>query len=137
MKQQAIFGKLEKLTNTKIPGLLKKNLRLAGFDNQFSLFNINSDSIDLIEKFVQDNPEIINNTKYRNRVPFKFDLGDRVSVLSFPKLIKQLNKDKEEKEKTILKERNVANFDAKKSKLECVEKINNLLTEKKIQHKLA
>lgn len=124
------FGKIEKFTQTKIPVFLKKILKSTGFNSEFALINISEQSIKLIEELLGGNRNLLEKTKYENRVPFKFDIGDRSAILNIPKLIKEANKARTEKKNNEA----IQNFDEKKLKKELVEKIKKILLAKTIQY---
>lgn len=93
------FISIEKFTNTKIPQFLKKVLISHGFQTEFSLLNITSETIKKIENDLSasKNRDILKKTKYEKlseNIPFKFDLADECSLLSIPKLIQRANNEK-------------------------------------------
>lgn len=124
------FGKIEKYSNAKFPKLLKKILIQSGFNTEFSLISIDSENLKTIENFVQNNRNILIKSKYENRDPFRFDLGDKTAILSLPKIIKNANKENTDKKDN----KNIENFNEIDSKKQLVEKVQNFLVNKKIAY---
>lgn len=118
------FSIIENHSGTKIPIHLKKILSASGFDNKFSLLNLNNDSIQEIEEFINLNKNILNSTKYENCEPFRFNIADKHSILSFPKYLHSTNTKKLEK--------NENEFDPIIAKQELLHKIEQYITKQKI-----
>lgn len=123
-----IFGKIEKFSEAKFPNILRKILNRSGFNTEFSLVNIDTESIKDIEHFVENNRDILKKTKYENRHPFSFDIGDKSSILRLPKIIKNANKLKKE----IKDEKNIENFNEDTLKKELVQKVKEYLKKQKV-----
>lgn len=89
---------LENLFGEKLPGRIDKIIFEAGFDTNCALLSINSSSIVEIEKYINENKNILVDTAYdsclKNDTRFCFKPGHRALILSIPK---KLEKNKEKK----------------------------------------
>lgn len=135
-----LWKKVERKTGTKIPIHLKTILVATGFDNEWSVLNINQDNLNTIEDFVNANKNIINGTKYENRETFHFDIGDKTVILSLPqhlnKIINEQLKVKGDK-KQVNVDSLERNFDPATSKTELWCKISKYLSNKQTVFDLA
>lgn len=66
---------LGKKLNDELPVVIKKILKGCGFENKFTISQINKETISSIECFVNDTPDysnsILKGTTYENIKPFK------------------------------------------------------------------
>lgn len=65
-------------------------MELSGFENESSLKSIDSETITNIENYANENPEILQNTAYKNISQFKFKPGHKLLLLQLPNQIKKL-----------------------------------------------
>lgn len=126
---QRIWRKIEKRAGFAFPVLLKKILISVGFDSEFSLLSIKEDTIKTIEEEIIKNKIVLKDTKYENRTDnFKFDLGDRISILSLPEYLSQVKTIKN-RSQLIDKE----NFDEQNLKKDLLVIINRYISKQKLQ----
>lgn len=92
-RSSRIFTQLEKFNRSKYPKFLKQILIETAFNIPASLKAINEQSIESIEKFVNNDLKLLNKTEYVNEKgelkvkPFKFLIGHKALILNFPKEI--------------------------------------------------
>lgn len=86
-----VIYKLKKYLNEKIPADIIKILEFCAFENESSLMSIDNDAIVDIEMYVNENPQILKETSYKNVNKFKFKPGHRLLIIQLPQLIKNCN----------------------------------------------
>lgn len=64
---------------------IKHILNETGYDNEVSLSDISEKNIEEIEIYVNKNRQLLENTIYKNIVPFEFRPGHRSLILNLPK----------------------------------------------------
>lgn len=88
-----VFLELEKYLKERIPADIKQILELSGFETEsslmFKLF-IDSQTIEEIEQFANENKVILQNTAYEKVCHFKFKPGHKCILLQLPNQIKIL-----------------------------------------------
>lgn len=122
-----IFSRLEKHNKNRYPIFIKNILIEAGYDSAAALKTIEKNSIEQIEKIVNENTILLKDTQYVNDngqlkiVPFKFKVGHEALILNIPKdLIEYLSKKKIEQTRKNPAENEAAgeiNFDEIKKSL--------------------
>lgn len=90
-----MYNVWKKLSEQKYPKFVINILKECAFDKN-SLSLISENSIDDIEKYVRENPELIKNTVYEkeNIGEFKFKIGHKHLILGIPKNIMTIEKEK-------------------------------------------
>lgn len=101
MSSSQSFEKITRALKLKVPATLQKILVATSFDSKASILGINSEIIAEIEKYVNSNKSILENTEYQsiiaNDSTFKFKPG-HISVLKLlPKSLCDSNKQKKKK----------------------------------------
>lgn len=116
----------ENFCKGKVPSCLKKFLLEFGFDSDITIESINSDSIDTLEKHIDQRKSVLKNTVYKNCIndnkPFEFKLGHRICLLGLPDRIREYKKSivpKKKEAKTLQSEEVLKNV--------IVEKLNGIL----------
>lgn len=66
----------------------------TGFESLHSIEAITKESIDEIEKYVNENRSVILNTIYENKLDFKFLPGHRALLMNLPNKVQQFNNKK-------------------------------------------
>lgn len=106
-RNTAIFSQLENYKKNKYPTFIKKILIETGYDTAAALKIFEESSIEKIEKFISENPELVKNTVYVDQIgnlkiiPFKFKIGHESLLLSIPKDLKDYLSKKKEEEKVL------------------------------------
>lgn len=81
------------MNGKKLPAFIVDVLKYSGFDTKIALANINSEDINAIEKFIDENStkfvESFKNSVYENIKPFKFIPGHRALILNIPIVLKE------------------------------------------------
>lgn len=108
-----LWNSFEHFHGFTFPSELKNILNICGFDSEFSLEEINEETIKQIEQNVNENL-IVNNLDtisalkgsiYEQKpLPFHFLLGQKFFILNIPEKIEQLNKNMNKNEKIIPEE---------------------------------
>lgn len=102
-KQPDVFEKLESFTGDRIPEIVIKVLKAAGYVTESILKLINEEEINKIEEYVRKNRIILKGTSYENENNFEFLPGHRVFLSNLPNDIgrmKEVNKNLPQIEKS-------------------------------------
>lgn len=101
MSTSALFKHIEKVIAEKIPGGLDKIIEKSGFDTRISIENLTIEDIQSIEKYVDENKDILIGKSYgdQNNSSFKFKPGHKTLLLSLPKLLQEYNGNRKTKKK--------------------------------------
>lgn len=81
---------LHKFIGSEIPPIVIKLLISAGFETLIALKELDSNSIHLIEEYVQKNRCLLSGSVYENDDHFQFLPGHRKVILSIPKYLNEL-----------------------------------------------
>lgn len=99
----SVFKRIENFNGNKYPKYIKNILIHCGFENEISLGTINEESIEDIEKIINQNINLLRGTCYVNTngtlisTPFRFLLGHRALILNIPKTIQDFTENKKKK----------------------------------------
>lgn len=92
MSPTPLFTKLEKALSTKIPLTLKKILIESSFDSEAAILGINTEIIQELESFVNQNKNILESTEYvevlNTNSIFKFKPGHKSVLNLLPKCLR-------------------------------------------------
>lgn len=91
-----IFFELKNKMGVELPKCVVDILKICGFTNRLLLENINSEAVDQIEQFCNQNrtliSEIMIGSIYENMQLFKFVPGHRLLILNLPKYCEENKK---------------------------------------------
>lgn len=140
----SVWTKIERAAKTKIPEFLKGILKENGFDTEWSILNLKDNNLESIENFINENKDnfrrFFEGTKYENCETFRFDIGDRNSLLSLQTRLKEIKEQKLEQKRRLKDEKklkNIENFDASKLKQELLSKIKQYWLNKSLEFRLS
>lgn len=88
-KKNNYWAKLEKSIGSKFPEPIINILEKCGFDCEIALSEIDADCIDLIEKHLNKNRDLVKSTVYENQDEVKILPGHRQIIASIPEHIKK------------------------------------------------
>lgn len=95
MSLNTVFTKLTRVLKEKLPATIQKILIESSFDSEVSILGINSEIITEIEKFVNENKHILQNTEYEEVLKkdsvFKLKPGHRSVLSVLPKKLQDYN----------------------------------------------
>lgn len=132
-RSAAIFPRLERYNKNKYPTFIKKFLIEAGYDTAAALKTFDKSSIEEIEKFIGENPELVKNSIYVDEkgnlktIPFKLKIGHESLLLSIPKDLKDYLSKKELEKK---EEKGIPAIDELRNSL--IRKLEQYCSKKKI-----
>lgn len=89
-----MISELEKFFGDKFSEDLEYILKESGFENEQSLLGINMEIINDIEKYLNENKSILQNTSFKNVADFSFKPGQKAFLLALPNQIKQMRETK-------------------------------------------
>lgn len=72
-----------------MPSVLSEVLNKCGYDNAFSIENMNDVEINSIETFVQDHLQLVNSDLYAHMDKFRFLPGHRTFLIRLPEAMKR------------------------------------------------
>lgn len=85
------FDVLEKSFRKELPECLVKILKVCGFTSKAVLKHIDTETVNILEKFCNQNREFVKSaligSLYENMQPFQFVPGHRILLLNMPKYV--------------------------------------------------